>query len=109
MTKMVTASEAKNRLGALLAEVQREQDAVIVANRGVPTAAIVPYAAFQQLQQFQVEQRRAAARATLQRLQREMSEQNQNLSAEQAEKLAQQVVSDAVAGLERTGKIRFEE
>jgi hypothetical protein len=34
MTKTVTASGAKNRLGALLAEIRRDQEAVIVENRG---------------------------------------------------------------------------
>ena len=109
MPKTVTASEAKNNLGALLAELRRDQDAVIVENRGVPTAAIIPFRTYEELQQWQQERRRAQARATLKRLQQELGSQNQDLTADQATTLARQVVKVTMTELEQRGKVRYEE
>jgi len=109
MPKTVTASEAKNNLGSLLAELRRDQDAVIVENRGVPTAAIIPFRTYEELQQWQQERRRDQARATLQRLQQELAQQNQDLDPDQAAALARQVVEDTMTELEKSGKVQFEE
>ncbi len=75
----------------------------------MPTAAIIPFRAYEELQQWQAQRRREQARATLQRLQQELAHRNQELDAYQAAVLARQVVNNTLAELQQDGKVRFEE
>ncbi len=50
MPKAVSATEAKNRLGALLGYVTEQQDEVIVESQGKPKAVLLSYAAYQDIE-----------------------------------------------------------
>lgn len=105
----VTASEAKNNLGALLAKIRRDHDAVVIENRGTPTAAIIPFGLYEDVRRWQTKLQRDQARATLERLRQELADQNRDLTAPAAQDLARQAVGDTVESLTKRGTIRFEE
>ena len=58
MTKTVSATEAKNTLGSLLGQLESKEDAVIIENRGVATAAIISIARFRAIEEFEERERR---------------------------------------------------
>lgn len=108
MTKTVTTTEAKAKLSALLGWVREHRDAVIVENRGEPSAVILPYPHYEELQRLREQQRRRDALVQLRRLRDKVSERNQDLTQEQVEAIAEEVSRDVVQGLIDKGKVRFE-
>ena len=109
MPKAVSASEAKNRFGAVVGWVLEHEDAVIVENHGEPKVVIVPFAEYERAQTLKEEQRRRDALATMRRLKAEVSARNRDLTAEEADALADRVTRDAIESLIEGGKVRFEE
>lgn len=100
MARRVSATEAKSRFGAIVDSISKEGDDVIIENRGTPVAAIIAIADYQKLEQNRIEQRRDVALQKLKALQRRVREKNPDLTAEDVERLAKQVVSDAVAAID---------
>lgn len=47
MPKTVSASEAKNRLGAIIRWVVQNEDEVIVESRGEPKVVVVPFSEYE--------------------------------------------------------------
>ncbi len=108
MTRTVTTTEAKAKLSALLGWVREHRDAVIVENRGEPSAVILPYAQFEELQRLREQQRRQEAIATLRRLRDQVRARNRDLTDEQAGEIAEQVSRDVMQGLINKGNLSFE-
>ncbi len=109
MPKAVSATEAKNRLGALMRWALDRCDAVIVENHGEPRVVILPFDQYVKLQSLEEERRRQEALATMRRLQADVSACNQDLSEEEIEALADRATRDAIDSLMRQGKVRFAE
>ena len=109
MTKTVTATEAKNRLGAYINEVQKQGEPVIIESRGLPAAVITSFQDYEELQAFRDQQRRVQAMAKLRDLGRRVSANNEDLSDAEVNELADRIVLEAVESLETRGAIRFEE
>lgn len=108
MTRTVTTTEAKAKLSALLGWVREHQEAVIVENRGEPSAVILSYGEYEQLLSLKEQQRRQEAIAKLRQLRDEVSARNRDLTEEQAEEIAEQFSRDVIDGLVQKGKVRFE-
>jgi prevent-host-death family protein len=107
MPKMVSATEAKNRLGALFSWIQDNQDTVIVESRGEPTAVIMSYSEYEKIQALQEQARRQEIWERMEALRREISARNQDLTEEQKEQLADEVSREAINSLVKKGKIKF--
>jgi prevent-host-death family protein len=109
MTRRVSATEAKNRLGELLRVVSHEGETVVVENRREPTAVIVSFADYQELQTLREAKRRQDAVAELRQIAERQAERNKDLTEEEIEAIADQASKDVMESLVRKGKIRFEE
>ena len=109
MTRTVTTTEAKAKLSELLGWVREHRDRVIVENRGEPSAVILSYHEFEELQQLREQQRRQEAIATLRRLRDEVRARNGDLTDEQAEALAERAARDTIDGLIERGQVRFQQ
>lgn len=109
MPREVSATEAKNRLGALLAWVQENQDEVIIESHGKPAAVVIPVEQYDRLKAQKEQERRDKAIQTLRQIRAESLERNKDLTPEEGEALAERFSQDIVEALARKGKIRFED
>ncbi len=109
MTVVVSASEAKNNLGALLNRVRKNEETIIVENRGAPAAAIISIAEFDKLQELKERARREEGIARLRALRARLEEQQKDMTQEEAEALAQELSRDVMEGVLAKTKLRFEE
>ncbi len=108
MPKMVSATEAKNRLGALFNWIQDNQDTVIVESRGEPTAVIMSYSEYEKIQALQEQARRQEIWERMEALRREVRANNPDITTEeQAMEIADQFTREAIASLVKKGKIKF--
>ena len=107
MPKMVSATEAKNRLASIVTWVQDTQDEVIVENHGEPTAVIMAYSEYEKIKDLKEQARRQEIWERMEALRREVSTRNQDLTEEQAEALAEEISQDAINSLVKKGKIKF--
>jgi prevent-host-death family protein len=108
MSRSVSATEAKNRLGALLSWVVEENDEVIIEHQGKPRAVLMSTTEFEKVQDLRKQARRAEAIATIRRLRDEISARNSDMTPEEVEEFANRVRHDAVESLIKKGKVRFE-
>lgn len=99
MVKIVSATAAKNRLGALVESVGRGEGDVIVEKHGEPAVAIIPIRAYEQLERSRKEERRKNAAETLRRLRAEIQDQNPDLTEELANEIANQASNDVMAAI----------
>lgn len=88
MPKQVTSSEAKSRFGELLKWTTENQEKVIVKLYGEPTAVIISYAEYEELEKLRKREQKRQVLAALDQLRAEASGQNPDLSDEEAYRLA---------------------
>lgn len=111
MPKIVTASEAKNRLGAVLSWVQDTQDEVIIESRGEPAVVVMSYIQYEKMQDLKEQDRRKDALQRLRTVREQVRTRTQNqdiTSEEQALQIADQFGQAAVETLVKKGKASFE-
>ncbi|HEV2108202.1 MAG TPA: type II toxin-antitoxin system Phd/YefM family antitoxin [Thermomicrobiales bacterium] len=108
MSRTVTATEAKNRLGALLEAVAEHQDEVIVESHGRARAVIVPVVAYEELTALRDRKRRQDAVSSLRRLREQVRARNEDLSDEEALAIADEISHAAVDRMAERGEIVFE-
>jgi prevent-host-death family protein len=94
MTKTVTATEAKNRLGSLMNEVIESNEPVIIELRGRPKIALITTDRLEEIERLEWEQRRAKALANLDKLGKALAGQNNDLTEEEAMELAVEVTRE---------------
>lgn len=104
MPKRVTASEAKNRFGAMVSWAVESQDDVIVESHGEPKAVIISFDAYQEVQQLRETAQRQAALARLRQLRDDVRARNQDLGPAEAETLADRFSREVAA--EKAGDAR---
>lgn len=109
MSRTVSASEAKNRLGSIIDWVVENQEEVIVENRGEPTAVIMSAAEYERVRVLREKARRAEAMEQMRRLRERVLVRNRDLSAEQGDALADRFSREFVGEMEKEGKVQFEE
>lgn len=111
MPKTVTASEAKNRLGAVLSWVQDNQDEVIIESRGEPAVVIMSFAEYEKVKTLKEQERRKNALQRLRALRDQVraNKANQDItSEEQALQIADEFSREIIEDLVKEGKVRFE-
>lgn len=108
MQKTVSATEAKAKLSDLMKWAVKTGDSVVVQSRGYPQVVIVPFTEYQALRQAKEDIRRTQVIAQLQEIARETRAANQDLSAEEAEAIAEEISRAAIEQLEAKGRVSFE-
>ena len=108
MTKTISATEAKQTFGALIGKVQREGDSIIIENRGEPAAVIISFDEFENLLELKEKHRREEAMAGLRELRAKINARNEDLTGEQADQIADDLVRNAVESMIAEGTIEYE-
>lgn len=88
MPKTVSSSEAKARFGELLKWTAESKDKVIVKLYGEPTAVIISYAEYTEVEKLRKREQKRKALDALNALRDEARRQNPDLSDEEAYRLA---------------------
>ncbi len=107
MSKTVSASEAKNRLGALISWVLEHKDEVIVESRGEPKVVLLPFEEYAEIQKIKEQVRRRQALAKLEALRNRVRPHNQDLNDQEADVLANRFTQEVIEELVKEGKLRF--
>jgi prevent-host-death family protein len=94
MTRTVTATEAKNRLGALLRAVSEEGDTVVIENRRERAAILVSVADYEEYQSLRKERQRREAIEEIKQIAARQAALNSDLSEEEADELVQRAIQD---------------
>lgn len=95
--KSVSATEAKNRLGALINEVASTASDVVIENHGRPRAVLISFEDYRVLLEAREQQRRRDALDALRTLRGAVLEQNRELSVEAANQLVEEISADTRA------------
>ena len=107
MPKTISVSEAKNKLSTMLKWAVENQDEVVVESRGRPKAVILPYAEYEIFQSLREKERRQVALQRLQELAAANQALNQDLTPEEAEKLADEVTRETIDRMAAEDKVSF--
>ena len=107
MPKTVSATEAKVHLGTLL-EWTTTRDEVIIESRGRPRAVLISVAQYEELQRLQEDARRREALARLDALADSLQAKSSDLSEDDAVRLADRGVRDAIEAMAARGTLRFQ-
>ena len=103
MTRTVTATEAKNRLGALMNEVIESNEPVIIELRGRPKIALITRERLEAIEKLEWEQRHARALAALDEIERSYDGRNDDLTEEEAMELAVEVTREVRREMRESG------
>jgi prevent-host-death family protein len=109
MVKTISVSEAKNQLSAMLDWAVENQAEVIIASHGQPKAVILSYGEYETIVEQREKTRRRLALEKMEALAAIIQERNQDLSAGEAEQIADEISRDAVDRLVKKGKVSFEQ
>jgi prevent-host-death family protein len=93
--KTVSATEAKNRLGALLGELANGTDAIVIEHHGRPRAVIVSAEEWNTLNETRLRLRRMEAWERIRDLAEQVSASNADLSQTEIEALADEIGDEA--------------
>ena len=107
MAKTVTATEAKNRLGALMAEAREAP--VIVEICGAPKAAIISIEDLREFEALRDAEERRERLAWMHRFYEEQAARNADLSYEEATAIIEQASQDIFESMAKRSVVRFEE
>jgi prevent-host-death family protein len=107
--KTVSATEAKNRLGSLLAELSNGTEAIVIVHYGNPRAVLVSAEQWDQLSHARDRLRRLEAWEQLRELAAESSDRNADLTQEEADAIADEIADEAMARVVARARSRWEE
>ena len=108
MPKTVSASEAKTNFGTVVDWAVQQKDEVIIQSHGEPKAVLISFTEFQKLAKLREQERRRQALAEMERLRMEVSARNQDLSEEEGDAFADQVVRATVQTMVAEGKVHYD-
>ncbi len=108
MAMTVSANDAKNRFGSLLAHVNEPGGEVIVERHGHPRAVLISYGAYEEVLAQRQEKRRAEAREILRQLQAQAEALNSDLSEEESIAIAEEISHEIIDDMAARGEISFE-
>lgn len=94
MTRVVTATQAKNTLGALIRLVNTEGEPIVIENRREPTAILISPADYEELKEFREERKRQQAIEAIRQIAARQAALNSDLSEEEADELVQRAIQD---------------
>ena len=107
--KTVSATEAKNRLGALLAELRNGATAIVIEHHGRPRAVLISPDEWTELSEARERMRRQAAWDQLWELANEVSAANADLSPEEADAIADELADEAMERVVAKARQRWNE
>lgn len=107
MVRTISATEAKVNFGAVSRQVIETDEPVIVESHGQPKVAIVPVEQLDRLHELEDRERQQTALANLRQLQNELAIRNQDLTEEQADAIADELVRAGVDSLFERGIVRY--
>lgn len=107
MVRTISATEAKVNFGSVARQVRNDDEPVIVENHGQPIVAIVPVQQLERLAELEDQEKRRAALERMRALRVRIRAKNQDLTSEQAEQIADEIVRDAVDALFEKGIVRY--
>lgn len=99
MPKIVSASEAKNRLGSMMNWAAEHDDEVIVESYGKPKAVIMAYEEYEKLSELREQLRRQKVLHKMRALRARIRARNEDLTDEEAETLADRAVRETVGDM----------
>ena len=108
MPKIVSVSEAKNQLSAVMDWAVENGDEVVIESRGEPKVAILSYAEYQEFLAFKEQARRKEALRQLDESAQRMWARNADLSDEEVEELAEEISQETIQRMIKEGKVRFQ-
>ena len=109
MVKTVSVSEIRQQLSSFLNWVKTNQRDVVIQNRGRAEAVIIPIADYELLQEARQRRIRQQAVDELRQIAQAVGAANEGLSADEAQEIAAEVVSEAVGALRQQNKVVFQE
>ena len=109
VAKTVSATEAKAKLSSLMKWAVKNQDSVIIQSRGKPQVAIICFNDYEELQQLKQQIKRQEALDRLEVLAKEVQARNQDLTTEEADRIADEISRAAIDSLVEKGEVRFTE
>lgn len=109
MPKIVTATEAKNRLGALMAEVRNTAEPIIVELRGRPEVAIITSEQLEDFEALKRKRRAEEAFAQLEAIRAMSGDRNKDLTEEEADELINESIREVRQDLIKQGVLKFEQ
>jgi prevent-host-death family protein len=95
MEKTISASELKNSLGAVLRGVRKDDEIRVIEQHGVPAAALISIDDLRLLRDAKEERRRAELLEEFRQLRESLAERQKGMSADEADRIVQEL-SDAV-------------
>lgn len=107
--KTVSATEAKNRLGALIGEVENGNGVVAIERHGHPSVVVVSAAEWAEVAEMRERLRRKEAWDQLMELAREVSARNADLTQEEADALADEIADEAMDRVVARARVRWAE
>lgn len=107
MPRIVTATEAKTHMGAILDWAVEHDDEVIIQAHGQPKAVVISFAAYEKQRSQQEIMRRQTALARLEALAQRQDGRNPDLEQEEAEALAERFNQDVFAEMVAEGRIQY--
>lgn len=107
--KSASVSETRQQLSALLNQVKKSHEDVIIQNRGQAEAVIIPFADYELLQAAREKRRRQQAIAELHQIARKIEAQNETISEQKADTIAEEVVTETIKSLIDQKKVAFQD
>ncbi len=108
MPKIVSASEAKTRFGAIAERAAQPGQEVIVAYHGEPKVVIIAYADYQRYGELREEARRQEALGKLRALRDTVRARNTDLDEAAASALADRYARQVVGEMVAEGRVPYE-
>ena len=109
MPRVISASEAKNRLGSAMDWVLQNGDEIIIENHGTPSVVLIPFAEYETMKRLREQERRREALEQLRVLREEVRAQNQDITTdEQAMEIADRFVREVIDDMIAEGKIKYQ-
>ena len=104
MPRTVSSSEAQNNFGAMLQWTEEQGDEIVVERRGKPAAVIISYDEYTEIVRLRQEERKRQALVAIRQVRADVRAANQDLSAEEAYRLAgfsEEVIRETLAADEQ--------
>ena len=108
MPRTVSASEAKTQFGSIMSWTTERKDDVIVESRGRPRVVIMPFEEYQRLLTLREAARRQEALAQLECLRERVRARNEDLSEEDAARLADRLTREVAEEMTKEGRIKYQ-
>ena len=109
MTRIMSVTQAKAQFSAVIAWAAQDKDEIIIQNRGAATAVIIPYDEYEAYKKSRELARRQEAVARLHQIAKQVQQQNQDLTPEAADALADEITRDSIDNLSAKDEFHFQE